>query len=315
MTRRVIAVLLIIPALMTWPALAQETAPMSATVSVGYVMVPFMATNKQGRPLEDLKKREVTLYVDGRPVLTDLFERIDSAPISYAILLDASGSMGLSGKIAGARAAIEGIISRSRPGDEYSLHVFAEGVLSEIVPFTKTGSEILQAIDKVTPFGRTALFDALAMMPDKSLMGSNGSRAIILLTDGYDNASEMAVADLAANFEQVNLPVYPVALVEGSSADPEGQDESGVNLEVLEEVARLTGGRVSYLTEPEDLVRALLSIQKELRSQYLVGFSETGKGVSRFRSISLKLPRRARSVHVRAGYRGTEPPLKSVRGR
>lgn len=288
---------------------------MSATVSVGYVMVPFMATNKQGRPLEDLKKREVTLFVDGRPVLTDLFERVDSAPISYAILLDGSGSMGLAGKIAGARAAIEGLLSRGRPGDEYSLHVFAEGAVEEIVPFTKDGSEILGAIDKVAPFGRTALFDALAIMPDKSLMGSNGSRAIILLTDGYDNASETAVADLAAGFEQVNLPVYPVALVSESEPAAEGESESGVNLEVLEEVARLTGGRVSYLTEPEDLVRALLSIQKELRSQYLVGFSETGKGVSRFRSISLKLPRRARSVHVRAGYRGTEPPLKSVRGR
>lgn len=300
---------------MAWPAAAQVTGPMTATVSVGYVMVPFMATNKQGRPLEDLKKREVTLLVDGKPVLTDLFERVHSAPISYAILLDGSGSMGLSGKIAGARAAIEGIVSRGRPGDEYSLHVFAEGAVDELVPFTKDGSEILRAIDKVAPFGKTALFDALAIMPDKSLMGSNGSRAIILLTDGYDNASETAVADLAAGFEQVNLPVYPVALVGASGGDPQEQNESGVNLEVLEEVARLTGGRVSYLTEPGDLVRALLSIQKELRSQYLVGFSETGKGVSRFRKISLKLPRRARSVHLRAGYRGTEPPLKSVRGR
>lgn len=298
-----------------WPGAAQAPAPMTASVSVGYVMVPFMATNRNGRPLENLKKREVTLLVDGRPVRTDLFERVHSAPISYAILLDGSGSMGLSGKIAGARAAMEGLIARGRPGDEYSLHVFAEGGVEEIVPFTKDGSEILRAIDKVAPFGKTALFDALAMMPDKSLMGSNGSRAIILLTDGYDNASRTAVSELAAGFEQVNLPVYPVALVGSSEEDPAGQNESGVNLDVLEEVARLTGGRVSYLTEPEDLVRALLSIQKELRSQYLVGFSETGRGVSRFRRISLKLPRRARSVHVRAGYRGTEPPLKSVRGR
>jgi len=300
---------------MTGLAAAQDTAPMTETVSVGYVMVPFMATNKQGRPLEDLKKREVTLLVDGRPVVTDLFERVQSAPISYAILLDGSGSMGLSGKIAGARAAVEGLVSRGRPGDEYALHVFSEGLVNEIVPFTNDGSEIIRAIDKVAPFGKTALFDALAIMPDKSLMGSNGSRAIILLTDGYDNASETAVADLAAGFEQVNLPVYPVALVGPLMPDPEGQNESGVNIEVLEEVARLTGGRVSYLEEPEDLVRALLSIQKELRSQYLVGFSETGKGLSRFRKISLKLPRRARSVQVRAGYRGTEPPLKSVRGR
>ena len=50
-------------------------------------------------------------------------------------------------------------------------------------------------------------------------------------------------------------------------------------------------------------------IEKDLRAQYLIGFTPTGHGAVKYREISLKLAGRIRSVRVRAGYLGTEPPL------
>ncbi|MDL2719113.1 MAG: VWA domain-containing protein, partial [Acidobacteriota bacterium] len=190
------------------------SGPVKATtsVAVSYVLVPFVVTNLKGLPVRDLREGDVTLLVDGTPVKTDLFARSDDAPVSFTILLDGSGSMGLAGKLAGARAAVAALVEQKIPGDDFALFVFAEGEVKEIVPFTEDSARVVAAVNGVKAFGKTAFFDALATMPDRSLLGKNGSRAIILLTDGIDNASAISSEDLAALLEGVDVPVYPIGL-------------------------------------------------------------------------------------------------------
>jgi Ca-activated chloride channel family protein len=168
-------------------------------------------------------------------------------------------------------------------------------------------------MDAVKPQGRTAFYDALARMPDRTLLGKNGSRAIVLLTDGIDNASELSRDDLAVLLEGVDVPVYPIGLRSPGAplAPPPGvSPEALVNLEILGHVARLSGGRLSIVDEPAQLPDAIARVEKDLRTQYLVGFTPTGSGPIRFRRISLRLSGPVRPVRVRAGYRGTLPPLK-----
>ena len=292
---------------------AQEPPRVAETVNVGYVVVPFVARDRSGKPIENLRERDVTLFVEGRPVEIDLFARVGDAPVSYTILLDGSGSMELSGKMEGARLAIAELLSRHAEGDDYSLYVFAEGEVREVVPFTSRPTEIMTAVNAVKPYGKTAFFDALAAMPDKSLLGNNGSRAIILLTDGFDNASQMTSDELNELIGGVDVPVYPMGLRPESAAHPSARQTTDalLDIDVLRQTASGSGGRLAVVSERESLLAAIQEIQRELRAQYLVGFSPTGRGGSRYRSISLQLPGRARSVHVRAGYRGTEPPLRS----
>ncbi|MGZ6972040.1 MAG: VWA domain-containing protein, partial [Thermoanaerobaculia bacterium] len=172
--------------------------PVKATssVDVGYVLVPFIVTDLKGLPVRDLRAKDVTLLVDGLPVKTDLFAHSDDAPVSFTILLDGSGSMALAGKFEGARAAVRALVDQKVRGDDFALFVFSEGAVREDVPFTEDAERVLAAVNAVKPFGRTACFDALAKMPDKSLLGKNGSRAIILLTDGIDNASSLSRDEL-----------------------------------------------------------------------------------------------------------------------
>ena len=90
-------------------------------------------------------------------------------------------------------------------------------------------------------------------MPDKSLLGKNGSRAIILLTDGIDNASALSNDDLAALLEAVDVPIYPIGLRSpGAPVFPApGQSVEGLlNLEILGHMARITGGRLAIVDEP-----------------------------------------------------------------
>ena len=295
------------------PTPASQPVKATTSVDVSYVLVPFVVTNLKGLPVRDLRERDVTLLVDGAPVKTDLFARSDDAPVSFTILLDGSGSMGLAGKLAGARAAVSALVEQKIAGDDFALFVFAEGAVREVVPFTEDAARVVVAVNAVKPFGRTAFFDALARMPDKSLLGKNGSRAIILLTDGVDNASELSRDDLAALLEGVDVPVYPIGLRSpGAPVFPApGQSlEAFLNLEILGHVARLTGGRVSIVDEASRLPDSIRLIEKDLRAQYLLGFTATGTGPVRFRRIALRLSGPLRAIRVRAGYKGPAPPLK-----
>ncbi len=292
----------------------KEEPPASqvAHVSVGYVLVPFSVTDRRGRPVKGLTKNRVALLSDGVPVDYDLFTESDDASVSFTILLDGSGSMGLVGKMDGARAAIRLLLANSRPGDDFALHVFAQGSVKEVLPFTEDPEAVRRAIDAVVPSGRTAFFDALAKMPDRSLLGRNGSRAIVLLTDGLDNASSLTREELSALLAGIEVPVFPIGLRSPSAplrAVPGAQVESLLNIEILGDLARLSGGRLAVVTEPDQLADALSDIQKDLRSQYLIGFLPTGRGMVRYRKLTIVLKGPARLLRVRAGYKGTEAPV------
>ena len=293
------------------PRPARTPPRASADVAVGYVLVPFVVTDRKGRPVANLKEGDVTLLSDGVPVAWDLFQGSSDAPVSYAILLDGSGSMGLAGKMDGARAAIEAIAATRVAGDDFALFVFAEGEVREVVPFTEDAGRVVAAARLVKPWGKTAFRDALARMPEKSLMGKNGSRAIVLLSDGIDNDSEISEAELSRLMEGVEVPVFPLGIRSPGALMrplPGMTVEWMLNLDVLAHVARITGGRMAVVDDPALLPERILDIQKDLRSQYLIGFSPTGNGPVRYRRLTLRVAGPARPIRVRAGYRGTDPP-------
>lgn len=283
---------------------------LTESVSVGYVMIPFTAIGSRG-PITDLRSSEVSLLVDGHRVASDMFERSQNAPVSFTILIDASGSMALSGKMDSARAALGALIAHRQRGDDFSLWMFAESEARELVPFTSDAGAISDALGRVNPYGKTAFFDALSTMPNASRLGKNPSRAIVLLSDGIDNASKLTRDDLAHRLEGVSVPVYPLGIRDPHDR-PDSKREEMSDVDVLDQVARLTGGKLHLGNRPEQIASAVANIEKDLRAQYLVGFTPTGRGGVQYRRISLQLAKRVRSVRVRAGYRGTEPPAASI---
>ncbi|HEX7152593.1 MAG TPA: VWA domain-containing protein [Thermoanaerobaculia bacterium] len=306
MRRALVSSLLLV--LVASAAVAQVTEELS----VSYVMIPFTVLGSRGVPITNLNEREVSLFIDGRPVRSDMFEKSLNAPVSWTILVDGSGSMGLAGKLESARAAVSTLVSRRRAGDDFSLFVFAEGRAHEIVPFTSDPAPILRALDKLEPYGKTAFFDALADIPERSQAGANGTRAILLLSDGIDNNSQLTRPEIAKLLEGVAVPIYAIGLREPGEFTKDKPAESSSDLTLLGELATLTGGKLYVGNRPAQLGRALDGIEQELRAQYLIGFSPTGKGAVKYRRISLKLAGRVHSVRVRAGYRGTEPPVVSA---
>jgi Ca-activated chloride channel family protein len=307
-------------ALIAFPGFAQNAAApgtMTESVSVGYVMIPFTVLGDHGRPIKDLRNAEVDLMVDGARVRSDMFEKSQNAPVSFTILLDGSGSMALAGKMDSAFAAIGALIGHRRPGDDFALYVFAESQAIEVAPFTENPSDITRALGKVMPYGKTAFFDALATMPERSRLGRNPSRAIILLSDGIDNASSLTRGALAQQLQGIAVPIYSLGLREpAAQTDKRKQPREDMSdIGLLNEVATLTGGKLYLGNTPQQIAEAVSHIEDDLRAQYLIGFAPTGKGAVKYRTISLKLTGRARAVRVRAGYLGTEPPLVASRNK
>jgi Ca-activated chloride channel family protein len=296
------------------PAAGAPQAPLAngqkktAAVSVGYVLVPVVVTDGKGRSIGGLRERDFTLLVDWRPVGLDFFAAGGDAPVSFTILLDGSGSMGLAGKMEGARAALRALVAEARPGDDFSLQLFSQGAVRQLVPFTTDGQRILRAAETVRPWGKTAFFDALAKMPDRTLLGKNGARAIVILTDGFDNASVLSREELSQILEGIDVPVYPIGLRAAGPPAPEEPREHDVDLDLLKRIAFQTGGRVAVTEDPKDLAGAIRDFEKDLRSQYLLGFTPTGSGPVKYRPISVIVGRRIGAIRTRSGYRGTEPP-------
>ena len=288
----------------------QPAQTFNESVSVGYVMVPFTVLGRNGAPVTNLKARDVALLVDGRKIQTDLFEVSMNAPVSWTILVDASGSMALAGKMDAARAAVSEMLDHRKAGDDFALFAFAESEARELVPFTQDADAIRRAMFSIKPYGKTAFFDALATMPERSELGKNPTRAIILLSDGIDNASRHTRSSLAKIFEGSSIPIYPLGLRDPAEVKlhPAATYEELSDVDLLDAVATLSGGKLHLGRTPQQLARAVDSLQKDLRSQYLIGFSPTGKGEVKYRRIALQLAGRAKVVRVRAGYRGTEPP-------
>lgn len=304
--------------------LAADDQAFNQDVDVNYVIVPFTALGAKGIPLTDIQAREVSLYVDNFPVEVDMFELSMNAPVSWTILFDASGSMGLSGKMDAAKAAINALISRRYEGDDFALYVFdSKNTARELVPYTENPAALTRALDVIKPWGKTAFYDALAEMPERSELGRNASRAILLLSDGIDNASRLTRADIERMMEGVATPIYAFALREPGELNAQGtrsmapadNPEMGFNLDLLEELAVTTGGQIFVGNRAEQLQTAMESIAKVMRAQYLLGFSPTGKGAVKYRRILLKLARRTHGLRVRAGYRGTEPPPMNASSR
>jgi VWFA-related protein len=295
---------------LVFPLYGQTTdVEIADTVSVNYVMIPFTALGANGVPITDLRQRDVKLLVDGVPVRTDLFERSMNAPVSFSIIIDGSGSMALAGKMEAARAGIQTLIGSAKPGDEFALFMFDNRRVHDVVPFTSDGTVILKGLDSIKPYGKTAFFDAIAAMPARTEESKNPTRAIILVSDGIDNASRLTKLQLAAKLEGVSVPIYALAPRDPKLPRKKGPvSETLTDLDVLEEVAASTGGKLFIGNKPQHFASAVMALDRALRAQYLIGFPPTGTGAVKYRRISLETVARVRSVRVRAGYKGTEPP-------
>jgi Ca-activated chloride channel family protein len=280
----------------------------SESVGAEYIMLPVLVTDKKGRFIEGLRKEDFDVRVEKTRVEIDTFERDQSAPVSFAFLLDTSGSMGVAEKLDHAKEAIRSVIRNRVSGDDFALFAFSEGEVRLVSDFSHDPTQLLRRLWDLDASGQTALFDAVAATPERMMRGRNNKRAILLFTDGVDNASRLTPVQMAEILQRVSVPVYPIGMKNASFDALRRDERSQLSVENLQLLAGSSGGKMHLVAGDEDLRPLALQLSSEVRQQYLLGFAASGKGDVRYRIVFVSVTKPGSwVVRTRRGYRGTAP--------
>lgn len=295
------------PQLVTRAAPEKPEAAFEESIGVSWILVPVTVKNRRGH-VRGLDRNDFSLKVDGRYVKFADFEARGEVPWSIVFLQDLSGSMALGGNLEMSKRAIRAFLDAARPGDEFALASFAGEVTAIDVPFTENQRPLRETLERWEAYGKTALHDAVSLLPQVTGESRNVKRAAVLITDGSDNASRISPNRAREIVRSAQLPVFVLGL---ESGDPYAVSAEGDKLsryaDVLNLLSHSTGGRYIAVDGAEGLSEACRSIAEELRWQYVLGFETAATGQNRFRPITVEVGKRGVDVAFRRGYRGLPP--------
>lgn len=280
----------------------QGGAPVATFKSaVDLVRVSAVVRDKKGRFVRDLTASDFNVLDDGRMRPIADF-RHDLAGVSVAVLFDVSGSM--EARFAKAREAASHLLSwLDKSRDEAAVFGF-DTRLTQLTPFT-IGLQALPAeLDLLTPFGATGLHDAIAQTA-KRLDGREGRRrAVVVLTDGIDNASRLSPSEVSGIASAIDVPVYVIGIVPSIDnpaaevAVPSAARSALVG--TLADLAEWTGGHSFVASTPAERSAVSRQIIDELRHQYLIAFESSGK--PGWHPLVVRARDKDLTVRARSGY-------------
>ena len=295
---------------------AADSSPGSATDPLlsGYVevekvrivLLPTKVEDRRGRIIAGLTADDFKLLEDYIPQKIQFVSAESDAPVSVAFLLDVSGSMRVSGKLEAAKEAIRYFVESLRPHDRFALIAFADEQVAWITEFTSDRQRFLDRLAVQTGYGQTALNDAVAAAPGLVQAGADGRKAIVLITDGVDNASRTNLDRAIELARRASVPIYTV----GFSSLPREllplKQELATNFSVLTRFSSETGGSLFAVHDPDELKEAVVRIDQELRLQYLIGYTPSrALWNGAYRKIQLETRKGRYQVRTRNGYYAT----------
>jgi VWFA-related protein len=307
MRRILLALAITLAPLTGW---AQEAAEKQtqATFRSGVDLVTVSATvrDNKGRLVKDLTKRDFEVLDRGEKKSINEF-RSEDAPLSLAILFDASGSMSTADRTTAAKFAAYHLLSSLQDGrDEAGLFAF-DSRLREVAPFSVDTHALKGALGEVDPFGATSLHDAILAAAERVAARPAARRAVVVLTDGIDTASRLTPAQVSAKAAAIDVPVYIIATVlpiddPGSDrATPSAKRQAPASIGTIEDLARWTGGALYYSSSSASAYQAARAVVDELRHRYLIAF-EPG-AVPGWHPIEIRVPQKSDFVvRTRGGY-------------
>ena len=278
----------------------------AATFKSGVEVVTITAAVRDGhgKVVRNLTKADFQVMDGGMSRPIQDFYTGDS-PVSVAILLDISGSMGVGGNMDRARGAVGAVLAHLRSkGDEAALYTF-DSKLQEVVSFT-TDLDRIRALSLAgRPWGMTSLYDAIAATAKSVADRANRHRAVLVITDGVDTGSQLKAPQVSGIASSIDVPVYLLAVVNpldhpgGEFSVIEAAGESS-NVGTLADLARWTGGDMRVCSMPEHTAAAVDDLFGELRYQYLITF-EPGLRPG-WHPLEIRTGKKNLVVHARSGY-------------
>ena len=310
---------------------AQDRFKLKSRVEL--INVTATVSDDSGRFVSGLRQADFTIYEDNERQEITHFSA-ERVPVSLGILLDVSGSMSPD-KMESARAAINRFTQQLlEPEDELFLMAFSNAP-DLLQDWTTDRRLISRAMQRIDTNGGTAMYDAIAEALPIAGSGRHEKKAILVISDGNDRNSTIAVNELRQAIRESEVMVYALGVdaterqmpqrippsnppipipfpipgrggrrypqIFGGPYGNQGRDER-VNADALRRITDDSGGRTEIVRGFRGLDEATGRIADELSKQYYLGYSSTRPKDGRWHSIRVDVRDRRLTVRARRGY-------------
>jgi Ca-activated chloride channel family protein len=288
------------------PVQAQDAPKTTFRAAVTLVPITAVVRDSRNRLVRNLRRDDFQILEQGqlRPIVD--FGATDTAPVSVAFLFDTSGSMRLATNLEKGKRFVDQVLSQmENASDEAALFTFDRALRHEVA-FTGERDRIHAALDGLSPWGLTSLYDAIAATANQLADRPTQRRAVVVITDGIDTSSSLAPQQVSALASAIDVPVYVVAV----AATPQRPGDSLASLpeetnDGLSNLAFWTGGDLLYLRGPEQAAAVTDALLAAMRLQYFLAIeSSTAAGWYR---LEVRTKRKNLMVRARAGYFAGQP--------
>jgi Ca-activated chloride channel family protein len=266
---------------------------------VDEVNVLFIATDRHGKFVRNLNQDDFTILDDHKPPQSIVdFRRETDLPLELGLLVDSSGSVRSRFGFE-QQAAVDFLQHTLRPSFDKAFVMGFNSHSQVTQDFTDNVALLSMGVHRLHDGGGTALYDAVyRACRDKLIKGQSdhpARRAIVVISDGEDNQSEVSKAQAIEMAQRAEVIIYAIST-----------DDSGLILRgdrALEQLADSTGGRAFFPFKMKDIKNSFNAIENELRSQYIVSYRPADFDADgRYRSIEITALKKNLQVRARKGY-------------
>jgi VWFA-related protein len=289
-------------------------------VNVNVVQLFFNVKDKHGALIPNLTKEEFQIAEDGAPQTIKYFKAETDLPLTLGILIDSSGSQL---RVLDMEKEVGGAFLKQILTDKDLAYVMDFNIDAELIQdYTRDVHRLQAALNKVkintgfttgpmpgagggpvptAPSRGTVLFDAVYLSAHDMLAKEVGRKAMILLTDGEDEGSQLKIKDAIEAAQKADSIVYVLLCADRGFYGMQGAFYSGEG--DMRKLTEQTGGRVINVGNKFDkLKEAFDQIAAELRSQYNIGYTPTNtKQDGSYRKLEIKSKQNYK-IQARAGY-------------
>jgi VWFA-related protein len=283
------------------------------------VQVFFNVKDKKGGLIPNLTKDDFQIFEDGKPQTTKYFSSNSDLPLTLGILIDASASQT---RVLESEKEVGGVFLQDVLREKDEAFVLSFDVNVDLLQdFTNSTRLLKAALNRAkinsgggvyggipgigqgpiptssTPRG-TLLYDAVYLAGHDQLAQQVGRKAMILLTDGEDQGSQLRLRDAIEAAQKSDSICYVLLLAD---RDFYGGGYSGAG--DMNKMTKETGGRMIEIGNKVDKLRdAFEQISRELRSQYSISYTSTNTAHDgKFRKLEIK-PKAEYKIQARSGY-------------
>jgi Ca-activated chloride channel family protein len=187
--------------------------------------------------------------------------------------------------------------------DRVALYTFHQ-YLEALQPLGPAPGRLQEKFGRLQSYGKTGLYDAIAEAGQLLAAEGGPRRALVVLTDGADNASKLTPGEVSGLASAIDVPVYVVVVVPPDEMvdreAPRGKELAALLEGRLGELARWTGGEIFAAVNPASMSIAARRIVEDLRHQYLITFEPSRE--PGWHPIDLRARDKGLVVRARSGY-------------